>query len=160
MALVVRAGAWLLALVVLLALEGAFWAQLPLSFLHVLLMPALYAGRWAGPALVGIALAEWGLGRIPLGAGLSTVAVVGFAAWLLHDDVNSESPWLALVVLPCADLLRRFWSTLFAQLYDLPSTPSISWAELVVEAVLGVVVMQVLLWHRARARAKAGLTLW
>lgn len=141
--------------VVLLALEGAIFADLPGALVHILYLPALYAPSHVPAWLLAVGLMEWGLGRIPPGAVFSTAATAGLAYYALREDVNTESPWLAAIILPALEVLRQLWTSLYASLYEVPPPP-MPWAHLPTEAVAGTLIVAWLIHHRGN-RGDVGL---
>lgn len=143
---------------VLLIFEGVYWPDAPLSTLHVAYLPVLFAPR-PGPVWLGLgllALAEWSLGRAAFGAATSTAASITFVWHLVREDVNAESPWLALAIMPAIEFLRHGWVSVFAAQYGL-AVPNFPWVHLLVEPLIGVPLLAVWFrWRRRDARWTAG----
>ncbi len=150
-------GAVVLAAIVI---EGVFLPDAPFSVVHVMYLPALYARRNGAAYMVGLGILEWGFGRIPLPAVASMIAVVLFIYELLRDDVNFDSPWVVLTILPLIELARHFWTALFASMYAVPPPPEFPFAHMVIEAFVGGLVMYGLKSRRRTPDHAASATIW
>lgn len=141
------------ALLVLLAIEGAVLSGLPLSLLHFAWLPVLFSERAASvrAGLAGLALLEWSLGRTTFGAAFSTAATLFFIWHLVREDVHAESPWLALAIMPVVEALRHLWNGLFASQYGLATVAPFPWAHLLFEPILGVPLLGA--WFALRRRS-------
>lgn len=144
---------------VLLVFEGVCWPDAPLSMLHFAYLPVLFAPR-AGPVWIGLgllALAEWSLGRAAFGAAASTAASITFVWHLVREDVNAESPWLALAIMPAIEFLRHGWVSVFAAQYGSAAVPPFPWPHLVVEPLIGIPLLAAWFhWRRRDSRWTAG----
>lgn len=143
--------------VLLLVLEGAWFWWLPLSLLHLLWLPVLYARRrWVVHAGIPLlALLEWLVGRVPPGAALSLAATVLFAFHLVREDVDTEQPVAALLILPAIEVTRHFWIAVYASLHGTGAVPGFPWLHTVIEALAGLLLLRWLLVRRRRFRVAA-----
>lgn len=134
--------------IVVILLQGAFWPDLPFSTIHLALIHALYAWQYTYLWIAALVIAEWVFGGLPLGAAIGVFATIAAGFYLIHDDVNTKTPWLAGVIMIGIEFIRQFWLLLFGSLYKIEQVAHFPWGHAFWEALISVIVLTGILQYR------------